>query len=50
MSPKVSWWSQFSSQDLTNDIIAALDGKMSPVQAMRQAYQQALQTYRSPQG
>lgn len=46
-SPKVAWWNQFSSQDLANDIIAALDKKMTPVQAMKTAYQQALQQYRT---
>lgn len=47
MSPKASWWAQFSSEDLTNDITAVLDHKMTPVQAMRTAYQQARQTYAS---
>ncbi len=47
MSPRASWWAQFSSQDLTNDIIAVLDKKMTPVQAMRNAYHQAQQAYAS---
>lgn len=47
MSPKVTWWNQFSSQDLINDITAVLDNKMTPAQAMKTAYQQAVQQYRA---
>lgn len=50
MSPRVSWWNQFSNQYLINDITAVLDNKMSALSAMHQAYQQAEQTYSSPQG
>ncbi|PSR21333.1 MAG: hypothetical protein C7B45_11165, partial [Sulfobacillus acidophilus] len=49
MSPKVAWWPQFST-DLMNDVTAVLDHKMTPAQAMHTAYQQAQQTYASPQG
>ncbi|MDA8206049.1 MAG: ABC transporter substrate-binding protein [Thermaerobacter sp.] len=50
MSPKVGWWNQFSNQYLINDITAVLDKKITPVQAMREAYHQAEETYASPQG